>query len=153
MRRQLGVSGARAGRPFCTSFLCIAPLPIGTLSHSFMRAGFGSGRAYVMKRDFTGSGASLAALLLAPAAEARSRYEAQITRTTYEHPPISRPIAGRAWATGSPMPMPRNNLCLLAEEFATVAGDRSRHFGPKATAVLGLPGGRQSSPPTCSSGR
>ncbi|MBX9731632.1 MAG: penicillin acylase family protein, partial [Sphingomonas sp.] len=29
-------------------------------------------------------------------------------------------------------------LCMLAEEFATVAGERSKYFGPKATAVLGF---------------
>ncbi|KPQ33529.1 MAG: acyl-homoserine-lactone acylase PvdQ, partial [Porphyrobacter sp. HL-46] len=79
----------------------------------------------------------LAALLLAPAAEARSRYEAQITRTTYGIPHI----AADSWqgvGYGVAYAYAEDNLCLLAEEFATVAGDRSRHFGPKATAVLGF---------------
>ncbi len=32
----------------------------------------------------------------------------------------------------------QDNLCLIAEEFATIAGERSLHFGAKAGAVLGF---------------
>ena len=32
----------------------------------------------------------------------------------------------------------QDNLCLIAEEFATVAGERSLHFGPKESATLGF---------------
>ncbi|MDC8755287.1 penicillin acylase family protein [Erythrobacter sp. sf7] len=81
----------------------------------------------------------LAALLLAPAgeAQARSRFEATITRTTYGIPHIQADTwqgvgYGVAYAYAA------DNLCLLAEEFTTVAGERSRHFGPEAKAVLGF---------------
>ena len=80
---------------------------------------------------------SLAALSLAPPAEARSRYEATITRTTYGIPHIE----ADTWAGvgyGVAYAYAEDNLCLLAEEFATVAGERSLHFGPEAGAVLGF---------------
>ncbi|MEE4315959.1 MAG: penicillin acylase family protein, partial [Erythrobacter sp.] len=81
----------------------------------------------------------LAAIALAPAneAEARSRFEATITRTTYGIPHIE----ADTWAGvgyGVAYAYAEDNLCMLAEEFATVAGERSRHFGPGAKAVLGF---------------
>jgi acyl-homoserine-lactone acylase len=81
----------------------------------------------------------LAALLLAPAAEAdaRKRTEATITRTTYGIPHIK----AETWqgvGYGVAYAYAEDNLCLLAEEFATVAGERSRHFGPEAKATLGF---------------
>ncbi|MGY6551071.1 MAG: penicillin acylase family protein [Erythrobacter sp.] len=83
--------------------------------------------------------AGLAALFLAPAseAEARGRMEAKITRTTYGIPHI----AADSWqgvGYGVAYAYAEDNLCLLAEEFATVAGTRSQHFGPEAKAVLGF---------------
>ncbi len=84
-------------------------------------------------------GATAAALLLAPAAPALAgkRYQATITRTTYGIPHIE----ARDWrgvGYGVAYAYAEDNLCLLAEEFATVAGERSRHFGPEAKAVLGF---------------
>lgn len=81
--------------------------------------------------------AGCAALALAPVAQARSQYEATITRTTYGIPHI----AADTWqgvGYGVAYAYAEDNLCLLAEEFATVAGERSRHFGPEAKAVLGF---------------
>ena len=83
--------------------------------------------------------AAMAAALVAPASEAQAgpRYEARITRTTYGIPHI----AARDWrgvGYGVAYAYAEDNLCLLAEEFATVAGERSRHFGPEAKAVLGF---------------
>ena len=81
--------------------------------------------------------AGCAALALAPAAQARSQYEATITRTTYGIPHI----AADTWqgvGYGVAYAYAEDNLCLLAEEFATVAGTRSRYFGPEAKAVLGF---------------
>jgi acyl-homoserine-lactone acylase len=84
--------------------------------------------------------AGLAALVGATAAtdaEARTRYEATITRTTYGIPHI----AARTWqgvGYGVAYAYAEDNLCLLAEEFATIAGERSRHFGPEGKAVLGF---------------
>jgi len=81
--------------------------------------------------------AGLAALLLTPSAEARSGLEATITRTTYGIPHI----AADTWqgvGYGVAYAYAEDNLCLLAEEFATVAGERAMHFGPEAKAVLGF---------------
>ena len=80
---------------------------------------------------------ALAALLIAPAAEARGGMAATITRTTYGIPHV----AADSWegvGFGVAYAYAEDNLCLLAEEFATVAGDRSLHFGPEAKAVLGF---------------
>ena len=83
--------------------------------------------------------AASAALVLAPAgaAQAGKRYQASITRTTYGIPHIE----ARTWqgvGYGVAYAYAEDNLCLLAEEFATVAGERSQHFGPEAKAVLGF---------------
>lgn len=81
---------------------------------------------------------SLAALALVPAvAEAKPRFDARITRTTYGIPHIE----ARDWrgvGYGVAYAYAEDNLCLLAEEFATVAGERSLHFGPEAKATLGF---------------
>ena len=82
--------------------------------------------------------AASAALLCATTATAKApRFAATITRTTYGIPHIRASNWGGlgygvAYAYG------QDNLCMLAEEFATVAGDRSRWFGPKETATLGF---------------
>lgn len=71
------------------------------------------------------------------AAQAGKRYAATITRTTYGIPHIE----ARTWrgvGYGVAYAYAEDNLCLLAEEFATVAGERSLHFGPEAKAVLGF---------------
>lgn len=83
--------------------------------------------------------AACAMLLVAPAtgALAGKRYEASITRTTYGIPHIT----ARDWrgvGYGVAYAYAEDNLCLLAEEFATIAGERSRHFGPEGKAVLGF---------------
>lgn len=83
--------------------------------------------------------AAAAALVLAPASEALAgkRYQATITRTTYGIPHIE----ARDWrgvGYGVAYAYAEDNLCLLAEEFATVAGERSLHFGPDGKAVLGF---------------
>jgi acyl-homoserine-lactone acylase len=83
--------------------------------------------------------ATTAALLAVPASEALAgkRYEATITRTTFGIPHIE----ARDWrgvGYGVAYAYAEDNLCLLAEEFATVAGERSLHFGPQATATLGF---------------
>jgi acyl-homoserine-lactone acylase len=80
-----------------------------------------------------------AALALTPASEALAgkRYEATITRTTYGIPHIE----ARDWrgvGYGVAYAYAEDNLCLLAEEFATVAGERSLHFGADGKAVLGF---------------
>ncbi|NCP14167.1 MAG: penicillin acylase family protein [Sphingomonadales bacterium] len=83
--------------------------------------------------------AGAAALTLVPASEALAgkRYQATIARTTYGIPHIE----AKDWrgvGYGVAYAYAEDNLCLLAEEFATVAGTRSLHFGPEATATLGF---------------
>jgi acyl-homoserine-lactone acylase len=81
--------------------------------------------------------AALLGTMAATEAEARTRYEATITRTTHGIPHIS----ARTWqgvGYGVAYAYAEDNLCLLAEEFATIAGERSRHFGPEDKAVLGF---------------
>lgn len=83
--------------------------------------------------------ATAAALALVPAgaAQAAKRTAATITRTTYGIPHI----AARDWrgvGYGVAYAYAEDNLCMLAEEFATVAGERSLHFGPEAKATLGF---------------
>ena len=83
--------------------------------------------------------AGCAALVLSPASEAAAgkRYQASITRTTYGIPHIE----ARDWrgvGYGVAYAYAEDNLCLLAEELATVAGERSLHFGPAGKATLGF---------------
>lgn len=83
--------------------------------------------------------ATAAAVLVMPAtgATAGKRYEASITRTIYGIPHIE----ARSWqgvGYGVAYAYAEDNLCLLAEEFTTIAGERSKHFGPEAKATLGF---------------
>jgi acyl-homoserine-lactone acylase len=83
--------------------------------------------------------AATAALALAPVTEAaaKPRFAAQITRTTNGIPHI----VARDWrgvGYGVAYAYAEDNLCLLAEEFATVAGERSKFWGPKGTSTMGF---------------
>ncbi len=72
---------------------------------------------------------------LAATAQAAPRYAASIVRTDYGIPHIT----AKDWrgaAYGVAYAYAQDNLCLLAEEFVTVNGERSRHFGPAAKAVV-----------------
>ena len=78
--------------------------------------------------------AGCAAVLATPAIEAKPRYDATITRTTHGIPHIE----ARDWrgvGYGVAYAYAQDNLCLLAEEFTTVAGERSLHWGPAAKAT------------------
>ena len=79
-----------------------------------------------------------AALVQASGTEARQpQYAASIMRTTYGIAHITaRDWRGAGYGVG--YAYAQDNLCMIAEEFATVAGERSLHFGPKGTAVLGF---------------
>ena len=83
--------------------------------------------------------AAAAALLVAPVSEAAAgkRFAATITRTTYGIPHIE----ASTWqgvGYGVAYAYAEDNLCMLAEEFATVAGERSKHWGPEGAATLGF---------------
>ncbi|GGI90117.1 aculeacin A acylase [Polymorphobacter multimanifer] len=75
-------------------------------------------------------------LLAGTAAEARG-FRAEIVRTAHGIPHITAPdFAGLGY--GVAYAYGQDNLCLLAEEFATVEGTRSLHFGPAGSATLGF---------------
>ena len=85
---------------------------------------------------------ALAALAMAlvingSAAAKGPRFSATITRTSYGIPHIKAATWGSA-GYGIGYAYAEDNLCLLAEEFATVAGDRSRYWGPGEKATLGF---------------
>jgi len=72
---------------------------------------------------------------VATTAQAAPRYAASIVRTQFGIPHIT----AKDWrgaAYGVAYAYAQDNLCLLAEEFVTVNGERSRHFGPAAKAVV-----------------
>lgn len=86
-----------------------------------------------MKRAMM-AGIVLAAL--AGTAQAQ-RYEATIVRTQHGIPHISaKDWRGAGYGVG--YAYAQDNLCMIAEEFATVAGERSLHFGPANRATLGF---------------
>lgn len=89
-----------------------------------------------MKRAMM-AGAALGVLTgLAGTAQAQ-RYEATIVRTQHGIPHINaRDWRGAGYGIG--YAYAQDNLCMIAEEFATVAGERSLHFGPKESATLGF---------------
>ena len=79
-----------------------------------------------------------AALAWVPGAAAKApHFAASIVRTTYGIPHITaNDWSGLGYGVG--YAYAQDNLCMIAEEFATVAGERSRWFGPKETATLGF---------------
>jgi acyl-homoserine-lactone acylase len=80
----------------------------------------------------------MAGLLASVATVAQARapvYSASIVRTSFGIPHIT----AKDWrgvGYGVAYAYAQDNLCLLAEEFVTINGERSRHFGPTAKAVV-----------------
>lgn len=81
--------------------------------------------------------AAIITLLLTSTAASAQSYSAEITRTAHGIPHITaKNHAGIGY--GVAYAYAQDNLCLLAEEFITVAGERSLHFGPQNSATLGF---------------
>lgn len=80
---------------------------------------------------------ALAVATSGAAAAKGPRFAATITRTSYGIPHIRAANWGGA-GYGVGYAYAEDNLCLLAEQFATVAGDRSRFWGPSEKATLGF---------------
>jgi acyl-homoserine-lactone acylase len=84
--------------------------------------------------------ASVIVLACALAGQAHAKpqgLEASITRTTYGIPHVT----AKNWkgiGYGVAYAYAQDNLCLLAEDFATVAGERSLHFGAREKTTLGF---------------
>jgi acyl-homoserine-lactone acylase len=80
----------------------------------------------------------LGSTALISTAQARTpRYEATIVRTTHGIPHVTA-SNWRGIGYGVGYAYAQDNLCMMAEEFATVAGERSLHFGPNAKATVGF---------------
>lgn len=70
-------------------------------------------------------------------AQYQAQYDATITRTDFNIPHITSDSWGGV-GYGVAYAYAQDNFCMLAEEFATVAGTRSLHFGPEGTSTLGF---------------
>lgn len=82
----------------------------------------------------TGLAAATLALTNGVAAQ---EYDVTLTRTTYG---IAH-IEADDWASvgyGVAYAYAHDNICMLAEEFATIEGTRSLHFGPEGKSILGF---------------
>ncbi|MFZ5795000.1 MAG: penicillin acylase family protein, partial [Pseudomonadota bacterium] len=88
-------------------------------------------------RYVTSAALGLALIAATPVGAAPAHFSATITRTTFGIPHIRATTWG-GLGYGVAYAYAQDNLCMLAEEFATVAGERSRWFGPKESAVLGF---------------
>jgi acyl-homoserine-lactone acylase len=83
-------------------------------------------------------GAALCSVTLSGEAQARApRFEASITRTTHGIPHVTA-NNWRGIGYGVAYAYAQDNLCMLAEEFVTVAGERSLHFGPNEKSSIGF---------------
>ncbi|WP_245228766.1 penicillin acylase family protein [Pontixanthobacter sp. CEM42] len=81
--------------------------------------------------------AALATMALAQGLSAQPTYSTKITRTEFNIPHIQSDSWGGV-GYGVAYAYAQDNFCMLAEEFATVAGTRSLHFGPENSSVLGF---------------
>ncbi|AJA09160.1 hypothetical protein SKP52_11300 [Sphingopyxis fribergensis] len=81
--------------------------------------------------------AALAGVLFIMPAEAKERYDATIVCASYGIPHITaQGLCGAGYGVG--YAYAQDNLCMIAEEFATVARERSMHLGAEAKAVVGF---------------
>ncbi|WP_370179724.1 penicillin acylase family protein [Alteriqipengyuania sp.] len=83
-----------------------------------------------------GRAALILAALTGTGALAQDDYDATIVRTTYGIPHVT----SESWegiGYGVAYAYAQDNLCLLAEEFVTVAGERSKYFGAEASVQNG----------------
>ena len=94
-------------------------------------AGRPSGKMVAMKRRAIA--AVLAAFLAAPAvAAAQDGYDATIRRTDHGIPHISADDFG-GLGYGYGYAFAEDNLCVIADQYVTVRGERSKYFGPDET--------------------
>ena len=75
--------------------------------------------------------ALVATLILPAAASAQEGYDATIRRSEYGIPHISAPDYG-GLGYGYGYALAEDNLCVIADQYVTVRGERSRFFGPNA---------------------
>ncbi|MEM7779882.1 MAG: penicillin acylase family protein [Pseudomonadota bacterium] len=81
--------------------------------------------------------ATTAVIGTAAYAQDEPQYDATITRTTYNIAHVESETWGGV-GYGVAFAYAEDNICMLAEEFATLAGTRSYYFGPDNSAVLGF---------------
>lgn len=79
---------------------------------------------------------STALLAVAPATAAQ-KFEATITRTGFGMPHIkARNFRGLGY--GAAYAQAQDNICLMADGYVSAAGERSKYFGARGAAVIGL---------------
>jgi acyl-homoserine-lactone acylase len=105
--------------------------------------------AGVVAAGITGGGGPAAAGLVAGGRDRAAagpagggRYQATIVRTAYGVPHITARSLG-SLGYGYGFALASDDLCTMAQTYITVAGERSRYFGPRAT-VQSIGGGRVS---------
>ena len=81
--------------------------------------------------------ATLVTAMTTQGLSAEPGYETSITRTDFNIPHIKSDSWGGV-GYGVAYAYAQDNICMMAEEFATVAGTRSLHFGPDNASVLGF---------------
>ncbi len=87
----------------------------------------GSGRLWGLMAAFS--------LLATSAVQAAPAYRAEIKRTSYGVPHIlASNYAGLGYGSG--YAFAQDNLCLLADQFVTLAGERSKYFGADGTTTI-----------------
>ena len=74
-------------------------------------------------------------MLFAPSASAEPHYRAEIRRTSYGVPHILASDFG-GLGYGSGYAFAQDNLCLLADQFVTLSGERSKYFGAEGTTTV-----------------
>jgi acyl-homoserine-lactone acylase len=92
----------------------------------------------VMDRRFKfGAAAALMALVAGSTAQAKTAYQATITRTTYGVPHIqARDFAGLGYGAG--YTAAEDSACVIAEQRIAVRGERSRYFGAETPGLVGF---------------
>ncbi len=83
-------------------------------------------------------GTALCTAIVASSAQARApRFEASVVRTSHGIPHVTA-NNWRGIGYGVGYAYAQDNLCMMAEEFVTVKGERSLHFGPAQKATVGF---------------
>jgi acyl-homoserine-lactone acylase len=76
--------------------------------------------------------AAVAALLLVPTTAAAEDFDATIQRTDHGIPHVSaKDYAGLGYGYG--YALAQDNICVIADQYVTVRGERSKYFGPEAS--------------------
>ena len=90
---------------------------------------------------------AITAALGAADAFAQTKYTAEVRRTSYGIPHVKAADFG-SMGYGVGYAFAQDNFCMMADEFVTVRGERSRYFGATGTTPYGVNNLNDSSTPT-----